>query len=422
MGVLDFISLLALYLEIAVLAYFEYKMWRTMYTPLNLLMLPYAVMLMVTILSAGTMGIVEFYYPSILIWMLGFLIFAVPSYYFAIKFRRYIPERNSVLVLENINMKALNTFSVIIVSAFILRFIYMVMTSSLLPGSDAFGYEYCGGGLWGHLHRALHALSIIYIYKFDKQHKWYILLIAGMYFVTLIYGVKSWVLIPAMGGVCMRLYSGKLKLTLSLFLKVFVLAFLVFLLTYSFSLILGRADSAAFGVVFEIICKNFVHYVISGIMGWSQDLQMGILETPNFDSLLTNVLNIYNAIVGNEYVNPINPHFIFNGVNGSNVRAFFGTIYVNTTAIQFVLVVFVVSVIHYCVMLYATKTRSFYLNIINFFYGGMLLMGWFEIYFYHLQFLEVPMWVFILSLLFPERKSDLQTETKSTAMVGDTNL
>ena len=110
MGVLDFISLLALYLEIAVLAYFEYKMWRTMYTPLNLLMLPYAVMLMVTILSAGTMGIVEFYYPSILIWMLGFLIFAVPSYYFAIKFRRYIPERNSVLVLENINMKALNTF------------------------------------------------------------------------------------------------------------------------------------------------------------------------------------------------------------------------------------------------------------------------------------------------------------------------
>ena len=121
-------------------------------------------------------------------------------------------------------------------------------------------------------------------------------------------------------------------------------------------------------------------------------------------------------------MNPINPHFIFNGVNGSNVRAFFGTIYVNTTAIQFVLVVFVVSVIHYCVKLYATKTRSFYLNIINFFYGGMLLMGWFEIYFYHLQFLEVPMWVFILSLLFPERKSDLQTETKSTAMVGDTNL
>lgn len=418
MGVLEFISLLAIYLEMAVLALFEYRMWKTMYTPLNLLMLPYAVMLMVTVLSSGTMGIVEFYYPSILIWMIGFLLFAIPSYMLALPLRNKLKDAKVGLILDDINMKYLNVFSVLLVIAFLLRFIYMAKTSGLLPGSDDFGYEYCGKGVWGHLHRALHALSIIYIYKFDKKHWWYLPLVFGMYFVTLMYGVKSWVLIPAMGAVCMRLYAGKMKLSLSLFLRVFVLAFAVFLVTYSFSLILGKEDSAAFGIVFEIICRNFVHYVISGIMGWSQDLQMGILETPNFDVLLTNVLNIYNAIIGNEYVNPINPHFIFNGVNGSNVRAFFGTIYVNCTIFQYVLVVVVVSLIHYLVNLWAIVSRNFYVNVIYFFYGGMLLMGWFEIYFYHLQFLEVPAWIMILSFLgsVKSSKTASATETNNDAI------
>ena len=315
MGLVEFISVLAIYIEIAVLAFFEYKMWRTMYTPLNLLMLPYAVMLLVTILASGTMDIVDFYYPSMLLWMLGLLLFAIPSFMLAIPLRNSLKKEPTGFILDNINMKYLNIFSVLLVSAFLLRFVFMAKTSPLLPGSDDFGYEYCGKGLWGHLHRALHALSIIYIYKFDKKHKWYLFLIGGMFFVTLMYGVKSWVLIPEIGGICMRLYTGKLKLSPSLILKVFILAFAVFVVTYTFSLVLGVSENVAFIGVFEFVCKNFVHYVISGVMGWSQDLELGILEKSNFDILIAHVMNIYNVIVGNEYVQSINPYFIHNGVN-----------------------------------------------------------------------------------------------------------
>ena len=396
MGVLEFISLLAIYLEMAVLALFEYRMWKTMYTPLNLLMLPYAVILMVTVLSSGTMGIVEFYYPSILVWMLGLLIFAVPSYMLALPLRNKLKDAKVGLILDNINMKYLNVFSVLLVIAFLVRFIYMAKTSGLLPGSDDFGYEYCGGGFWGHLHRALHALSIIYIYKFDKRHKWYLLLIGGMFFVTLMYGVKSWVLIPAVGGVCMRLYAGKIKLSISLFIKIFVLAFAVFVVTYTFSLLLGREDSDTFGNIFIFICQVFVHYVISGIMGWSQDLQMGILESPNFDVLLANVLNLYHVIAGNEYVQAINPHFIHNGVNGSNVRSFFGTIYVNSNFIQFVLLTLSVSAIAYIVKIWALVNKTIYVNVIYYFVGGLLVMGWFDYFLYTLPAIEVPVWVFII--------------------------
>ena len=400
MGLVEFISVLAIYLEIAVLAFFEYKMWRTMYTPLNLLMLPYAVMLLVTILASGTMDIVDFYYPSMLLWMLGLLLFAIPSFMLAIPLRNRLKKEHTGFILDNINMKYLNIFSVLLVSAFLLRFVFMVKTSSLLPGSDDFGYEYCGKGFWGHLHRALHALSIIYIYKFDKKHKWYLFLIGGMFFVTLMYGVKSWVLIPAIGGICMRLYTGKLKLSPSLILKVFILAFAVFVVTYTFSLVLGVSESVAFIGVFEFVCKNFVHYVISGVMGWSQDLELGILEKSNFDILIAHVMNIYNVVVGNEYVQSINPYFIHNGVNGSNVRSFFGTIYINSNVLQYIIFVLSVSIIVYSLKLWALFSKSIYINIVYFFIGGMLIMGWFDYFFYNLAALEVPGWVFILYMMF----------------------
>ena len=84
MGLTDFISLVALYVEIGVLAYCDWKMWRTMYTPLNTLMLPYAFMLTVTLLFCGNFGVAEFYYPSLLVWMVGLVIFAIPSFVFGL--------------------------------------------------------------------------------------------------------------------------------------------------------------------------------------------------------------------------------------------------------------------------------------------------------------------------------------------------
>ncbi|MBQ4039470.1 MAG: hypothetical protein IJD05_08210 [Bacteroidaceae bacterium] len=412
MGLTDFISLVALYVEIGVLAYCDWKMWRTMYTPLNMLMLPYAFMLTVTLLFCGNFGVAEFYYPSLLVWMVGLVIFAIPSFVFGLAFRDKIRAENGGVIKDNVNMNVLTAFTTVVVMAFILRFVSMVGSSPYLPGTEDFGYDYCGGGFWGHLHRALHALSIIYIYKIDKKHWYYLFLIMGMFFVTLMYGVKSWVLIPAMAGFCMRLFSGKMQLKAGLVIKVLLFSFIVFFVTYSFALVLGQEEVATFDVIFEIIYRNFAHYVISGILGWSQDLQMGILEQGNFDVLLVNVLNLIYVVTGDEFVSPINPFFIYNGINGSNVRAFFGTIYIHTTAVQFVMVVTVVSSIYYIVKLLALKTRGFFVNLVYYFYLGMLCMGWFEIYFYHLQFFEVPAWIFILYMIAGKRIDETEDTCK----------
>ena len=78
MGLLILISFL---IEVGVLLYLEKKAWNTLYTPLNLLMLPYLIVLIITILISGHFGFDKMYYPSILIWSVGLLAFAIPSQY-----------------------------------------------------------------------------------------------------------------------------------------------------------------------------------------------------------------------------------------------------------------------------------------------------------------------------------------------------
>mgnify|MGYP003330486641 CR=1 FL=1 len=77
--ILDSLILLTFLLEVAVLLYIELKAWKTLYTPLIFLMLPYTVILLISIAISGNWGFVDFYYPSILFWSVGLFLFSIPS-------------------------------------------------------------------------------------------------------------------------------------------------------------------------------------------------------------------------------------------------------------------------------------------------------------------------------------------------------
>ena len=74
---------LILLMEVTVLTVLEYRAWRTFYTPLCVLMLPYTFVLLVTIGISGNFGYVAFNYDSIWVWIYGLPLFALPSYAFA---------------------------------------------------------------------------------------------------------------------------------------------------------------------------------------------------------------------------------------------------------------------------------------------------------------------------------------------------
>ena len=81
---MEILPAIVLYVEVFLLALVEKQVWKTLYTPLNCLMIPYAFILGICLLVDGNMGFVPFYYPSIWVWVVGIAVFFIPSFFLGI--------------------------------------------------------------------------------------------------------------------------------------------------------------------------------------------------------------------------------------------------------------------------------------------------------------------------------------------------
>lgn len=387
--VLNIIILISFLIEVGVLTYFEKKIWNTIYTPLNFLMLPYTLVLLVTIIAAGKMGYVDFYFPSILLWSIGLLLFFIPSIVWSIYFnRKYRFIKNEVETLS-INRPLIVLIQVLIF-LFALRLISVIGSSEYFIGSDEFGVEYCGGGLWGHLRVLTSPLLMILIFQVDKKHKIYWLYIICLLVINTLYQVKGWVIIPCVAGIALRLYSNKMKLNSFLFFKIFLFGYLIFQLSYALTLTV--AGDSTFGVDFvEEISGHFFHYLTSGTFGLSMDMKNGFPDRRTIEVILAPLYNLHNIISGEELVSSLNPLFYYPFKNGTNVRTFFGTLYINTTYFQFVIYIWVFSSLMYILRIISVISKNIMINIMYFFLSSMICMGWFDFYFASLEAFELPL-------------------------------
>ena len=83
---MEMLPVIVLYVEVLLFVLLERKLWRTPYTPLNCLMVPYAVVLAFCMAIDGKMDFVPFYYPSVWVWVVGIALFFIPSFFFGILF------------------------------------------------------------------------------------------------------------------------------------------------------------------------------------------------------------------------------------------------------------------------------------------------------------------------------------------------
>ena len=172
---------LILLLEVTALTYIEYKSWHTIYTPLCALMLPYVVVLLITIAIAGNYGFTTFNYNSIWIWIIGLPLFALPSYAFAAVMRYYgLPTK----VPYKGDDKPLPTVLIVIAVAVSLLLLYRLYSTlsvkTLLFGTDDFADQFSGHGFWAHLRTLLIPILIIAMFQVKKKQYWLWLLIVLM--------------------------------------------------------------------------------------------------------------------------------------------------------------------------------------------------------------------------------------------------
>lgn len=389
-------------MEVTCLTYLEYRAWHTFYTPLCALMLPYVAVLLITISIAGEFGFVRFNYDSIYVWIFGLPLFALPSYAASALLQHYhLPVKTPIKDDQDSLSPIIIAIGIILVASLLFKLYQTISHGFNLFGTEEFTEEFSGKGVWAHLREMIMPILIMSLYYVKKKD--YLLwgLIALMLVIQFSYMVKGAIIIAVVSALLLRLYAGKTRMNITLVLGVIAGAILVFYMIYMVIPLLGNDGEANMNLV-EFIARHFVHYFTSGTLGWSYDLDQGMPDHNDFSYILSPFVNIYNALSGNELLSPVNKIYWNTGISYTNVRTFFGTLCIYSNAIEFVTYTIVISSFIYVWKVLGVLFQNIYIHTILFYYCGLLAMGWFEFYFFHLSFIEIP--VFVLLYYWISRK------------------
>lgn len=401
---MEYLPAIILYLEVFLLAFAEKRLWKTWFTPLNCLAVPYALVLTVCLFLNGNSGFIPFYFPSIWVWVVGLLVFFIPSLAIAL----YRSNRSlevpsfSAFTVPPKTMKILEWMNRISLALFFVWFIYLYFFKHLMPGSEAFAHAWAMHGFFGHLYTLLMILVILWIFLIDKKHKRFGLYIVGFIIIGFLYLVKCWLMIPLLGGLLLRLLCKKTRLRLWFAASVVVGGFALFFGVYWSVLYVHQVDEtmktrnisrpAYRAEVANYIKQHFLTYTSAGVYGLSEDMAQGIKENKGSEKVYTGFINIGKLFGDREYESCINPHYLLITTNdlGTNVRTFMGTVYVFLGPWHATAYVLVLSALIYLLFCRVLKRKGiFSLGFLGW-VSGCLLVGWFDLYSQHLEFITIP--------------------------------
>lgn len=406
------ILILASYLaEVTLLTMLECKLWGTIYTPLNFLMLPSTVVMLVCVCCVPVFGLYPFFFPSLFVWEAGLALFFLPSLFFS----QFYDRTNHIGSLPKFKTPAPNLLFWGVMAIIALYFLHLrstLATSAAGLGSDQFADENKSGGLWGHLFVLVYVSEIISFCYISRKRWYFIIPILLGILVCVLNQVKGWLLIPLVTGLLTQIFTGRLRITLRLILLTLLGGAGFFFLSYYLTLVVSENKEITDDFLFFIL-KNFFHYLSSGFLGLSMDCDMGIVEEQSVDYLFTPFLNMYNVLAGNEMLTNLNTHYFCTSWPGlqNNIRSFMGTIYVFGGPWFFAPIVMLFSSIAYLFRILLLRKPAIHWLLIDAWLCAILFMGWFDYYFALLQPLEVIVLflVFGFTLHFLKLDSDVPT-------------
>lgn len=401
---MEFFLTLSVFIEIFLLAWIEKRLWKTYFTPLNFLIVPYAVVLIVTLWAEGRFGIVPFYYPSLIPWILGMPLFAVPSW---LSFAFSRKNKKSIAFLSRKRQRKNGSLQWKIILAYIISIILGVWLVILwnrtdcLIGSEKFGHFFAGKGFTGHLLVVGMALLVLFsaslqkvkkhpVFRFDRHNLSMKCIMVLLLLFLVVYQTKSWILLPLTAAFFSYLISDKIKLKISYLIGVVAAGAGVFFLSYLLIFFSGNTlfpESSTLGTQLKSISGLWVHYVTSGTFGLSMDMQNGILEPCQWRY-------IFPPFLGIPADNHI-PEWFHTGLNFTNVRTLIGSIYIFSSPAGFVCFILGLSTICYLFFGLYRKTKNFYTLLLYAWLCAVLFMGWFDSYLSLLNTYEIPFWLLV---------------------------
>lgn len=389
-----------LVVEIGVFCFFEHKLWKTFYTPLNFLMLPFIIIFILTIPISKNFGFVDIYYPSLLLWIIGLPFFFIPSFVLGTLSQK-IQFQRSIKIEKPINLTLFFWISVFFLALFFFRLLFMGTTDGSRAGSDEYASQFSSFGLFGHILVMLITLQIFFIIFISKKRWFDVFIIFGVIFLTVINQVKSWVLIPFIAGLIGRLISGRMHFRIRKVLLFAVSGFVIFFLSYYLMMMVAN-EIEYFNDIYDFydfVIVHFFHYLSSGVLGLSMDAEMGFVEHHDWSVIFAPFYNMYNLLTNNPPVSQVNEFYFDSGHALTNIRTYFGTLYVYGGGVFMAVYSLILSTIAYTVRLFSMKQNSVFMFSLDGWICALLFMGWFEFYFHSLTTFEIPFWILLFFII-----------------------
>lgn len=398
------VYLFLLVVEICVICRIEKQMWGSYFTPAVCLSVPTTIIIILAVIYSNCTPLMKnFYLPSLIVWIVGFALFMIPSFMAraSLKSNGAIPQ--GVYRYKSDDFYVIITAIALAIGLFNLMRIRGAINSTMLTlGSDELSEELEATGLLAHIGLLRNALFPYFMLKADRKHKMAFVVIAISLISMFAGASKSWIIIPLFAGYLLRIIAGKTKFSLRALFVIVLSGVAVFFLSYTLIMVItGKIEFSERFFIF--VGNHFSVYLLGSVESFSIDYQQGIVEPEMTVSLFAPIVNLWEVLTDSgPFVEHLNPVFLSIGEIGeTNVRGGLGTIMCYSQDwLVYVIVVLLGGLYNYFIMLLSKVRQDIFTTSAYIYNLAFLAFSFFDFYWLNLAAYELPIVCLVFGLFF----------------------
>lgn len=403
---MNWLILWLLVAEVVLLSLLDRALFGTWGTPFNLLAYPYAAVATAAFLFAPSLGFVPLHGDSILIWVVGLPVFWVGGLTVALvagnAIRSRVASRQPPLYEERSTRLAL-TLGWIMIAIMVCGLCASLSSVGGLRGMGTERFiQAFGSGLSGHA-MTLSLPLLILLIGTGRRKALILITIATVMTMLLARQVKSWIVLPLVGGLIYLASTNRFRFSLSNTMRLLLLGYALFNAAYLVGF--GTRDIKALmdAKTYSALLEHFVSYAFAGVLALSEVVRSGEWRTGGDPRVIfAPLVNLYALATSGELISNVRDSYSLINVAGtksSNVHTLFGTLLIHLGVLRASAYALGLGALAYTLFVLARLARNCWLTALWSFIAGMLALGWFEFYFWHLPAIEAPAYCVILGFV-----------------------
>lgn len=377
---------------IAVLGTFDRRLTGTWVTPFTVLALPEMVVITAAAVFAVPTGFVALSPGATAVLLLGLVVFwagALGIQLFASAGGPAAVDRGVAWQGEAESRTAVMVLSWVLIGIMALGFYRALQSIHALGEIVQEGFQRrFEQGLSGLARPVAMLVTVYWIGSSHKPSWWGRLTLAGLLLMLFASFVKGTVLLPLIGGLLYRVWSGRARVSwLRLAglggagVSVVFLAYLVQASVWGIGALSGWS-------LYVQIARRALSYVFAGVLGFSRAWDLGMpASQANWAIAVAPAWNLFAHFIGSARVPNLSPHYVVVDLQSafaaaqSNVRTLFGTLIDYLGLPGAVVATFVLGSLVTMLFDAARRSRNCWLLVILGFVSAALFFGWFDYYF-----------------------------------------